>query len=1190
MKIAMIIGVLLWVGAFAEVDYDNTISKYKNTPTNVKEEVYWEDPYDNTYLPYNVCNDILNFEFSKLEERVDYYYDNKDDFLDLRHYYALVSIVRITYNVTCLNKLQYKGVYHLFSEPRKIDGSILQNDDVIDRFKAHAHEWQNKPIAYLSEEGVFYDEDTDYRFDDYTIFPKSALKESWKKQKVTYPDWIYKGVPGEKSPRPVLFIHGLGSDYEVWGVESTVNKEGGKNKGDERFQKGLVKKYERGSTPDILARTLNIDNSEGNINKNGIYFFQAPGSIVDGKWEEAKPHWILEDPQKSQSRKLYDKLVEVMDDFYKSENIDWTITEDTPIDIVAHSQGGLVIREMLRGLFNTNDESIGIGTANAANHIGKVITVDTPHFGSELAVVNSTDIEKNFPGLKRIIDDLDAQSAGTPNEHTLVSATLDMAWYEYASITAGMGFDLMSDITYNGTPVFIDGPQAILNPVLSPALGILGWTFGAAISPFTDITLTVKGPYIGTYDVEIFVDIPGPFNKTIKMEIDALENISKEAQQVRNGAKHLDNKDDFMTNLAKSFNGNAYPLKPNGTKLTLLPLYSPSTKIFLAELIHSIVENANRICVDEDESEECFAVSLFFEQTAIQMAAKKGFTISKVEDFEINSELWNALVDIQDTWFDQSDALVTEYSQKFIEPNLGLSTDNEELLGFFKEPRSYLFHDALAPWEDVLHGPYGNLNDGATKQGLDIACALDFYCDNLISKDESKLIYLTEGSVSLMGDFNVSTIFLEKGSQIVQVSDGTNDLKAEYKPGVGSSVFYTDQNGNVQTERILDKSIATSPMISRKNNVFTVSFNNYSGKTYSKDYTLNSFSDVVNFSIISEENGPLPEVIAGTAAVTNPSTQVPPKIPVHKFYAKSSVFVYHREARGEWEMNTSRPRFLIANASEEDVVGFKIAYYFTADPARNPQVVVDYPNTPVIVEHLGGDQWRFILDLSESKLKAKSVFPNPDGWQIRIHYSDWTDYKHLNDWSADYNIGIPKLNRKIVVYDKKGNILWGTEPEDYSSIEKGIVAAPVGIISWVDSSPLEKNFFKPQVTIKNTGSIPLKNIHAKLWFRIPQGKQLFIPMDDWYTPESTPLLVNMGKNVWELDLYFNRHILYSKDSVVEGNIGLHLTDWSPFDKTVCGIALLDDEGTILYGKAPSVEECKSYDQPNLITTQYAWSF
>ena len=92
-----------------------------------------------------------------------------------------------------------------------------------------------------------------------------------------------------------------------------------------------------------------------------------------------------------------------------------------------------------------------------------------------------------------------------------------------------------------------------------------------------------------------------------------------------------------------------------------------------------------------------------------------------------------------------------------------------------------------------------------------------------------------------------------------------------------------------------------------------------------------------------------------------------------------------------------------------------------------------------------------------------------------------------------------------------------------------------------------------------------------------------------YTPESTPLLVNMGENVWELDLYFNKHILYSKDSVVEGNIGLHLTDWSPFDKTICGIALLDDEGTILYGKAPSVEECKSYDQPNLITTQYAWS-
>ena len=54
------------------------------------------------------------------------------------------------------------------------------------------------------------------------------------------------------------------------------------------------------------------------------------------------------------------------------------------------------------------------------------------------------------------------------------------------------------------------------------------------------------------------------------------------------------------------------------------------------------------------------------------------------------------------------------------------------------------------------------------------------------------------------------------------------------------------------------------------------------------------------------------------------------------------------------------------------------------------------------------------------------------------------------------------------------------------------------------------------------------------------------------------------------------------------NVGLHLTDWSPFDKTVCGIALLDSEGNVIFGKAPSVEECKAYDAPSLLNLQYAW--
>lgn len=51
---------------------------------------------------------------------------------------------------------------------------------------------------------------------------------------------------------------------------------------------------------------------------------------------------------------------------------------------------------------------------------------------------------------------------------------------------------------------------------------------------------------------------------------------------------------------------------------------------------------------------------------------------------------------------------------------------------------------------------------------------------------------------------------------------------------------------------------------------------------------------------------------------------------------------------------------------------------------------------------------------------------------------------------------------------------------------------------------------------------------------------------------------------------------------------LHLIDWSSFDKTVCGIALLDSDENVIFGKVPSVDECKSYNLPSLLNVQYVW--
>lgn len=1139
---------------------------------------------ENNFDPYVYCLDIVDATGTNFKEGVfhveslvgqlkkeveDIDWNPFDRWNWMAHY-------TMGYTITCGNGITYRGVFKwrtfLWSCVTNMDHGGCSDESDHDVKTSHvldvgSYNYTTNSFASFSEANG----------DGNNVAPIENLVVAWNGRKVEYPEWTYQGDPGKKLARPVIFVHGLNSSYDTWGVEPLTDVSGEAKKAEASFQKGLVKKYLSGSAPDILARTQNIDNSEANINKNGIYFYQAPGRFADsGEWEEFGLEWDEKDASNSQSRKLYQQLISVLDEFYGADEIDgWKSHSEEVIDLVTHSQGGLVVREMLRGLRAQGKDLIG--PQNAANHIGKIITVDTPHFGSELAVANTSDIEDEFPGLKLVIDDLDAQENGTPEIHDLITAKLDLHWYSYASRVAIESIDGYTKIF--GT----DGPQAILG-ALFPVAGILGWAYGATTDWATDVTLTVKGPYVGEYVPEVFVDAVGPYNPTIKLgSIKTMASVSEEARKIRRLGAHLDKNSSFMQNLI-----DRYPQRPDGSNVEILPLYSPSTKRFLADLLYSLGEEANKICEENDESKECFAAGTYFKTYAMKMAEKQG--VAEITDVDFNDKLWNALVDVQDNWLSQSDVAVTEYSQKFIKRDAGFIPETEPNgKKGLKNPRSYMFHDALAPWEDVLHMPVKNMNDGSTRQGLDISCALDFYCDKILQKDDAKLIYLNEGCVVLTGNFDISPMFMERGIQEVKVSDGTNYLKASYAPNVGSTVSYTDEKGNVVQDIVLNAAISTTPSISRDGQNITVSFNNYSGKMYAKTYLMAKLSPNITYSIGNGNVGALPKVVAGVANVTDPATQMPPSTPKDKFYAKSSIFAMHREARGDYEANTSRPRILVANASNNDINGFKVAYYFTADPARKPVVEVDYPNIPVTLENLGGDQWRFVLDGTDSVVKAHSVFPSIDGWQIRVHYSDWFDYKHLNDWSADYNTGIPTINRKIVVYNSTGEILWGAEPRMFKSTDDGIVASPKGTISWKDAAPWEKNMFKPQVTVSNTGSVNLQNYHAKMWFRVPTGKNLQPPPEDWYTPESRPSLANIGGNVWELDMYFDRHILYSKESVTEGDVGLHLTDWSDFDKTVCGIALLDSDGNVIYGQIPSVEKCEAYDGPNLIAIQYAWS-
>lgn len=63
-----IFGVLLLFSAsFAEEDYDKAVSKYKDFPADIDEEARWAEPYGETYLPYNRCRNVQNFEIVRVD-------------------------------------------------------------------------------------------------------------------------------------------------------------------------------------------------------------------------------------------------------------------------------------------------------------------------------------------------------------------------------------------------------------------------------------------------------------------------------------------------------------------------------------------------------------------------------------------------------------------------------------------------------------------------------------------------------------------------------------------------------------------------------------------------------------------------------------------------------------------------------------------------------------------------------------------------------------------------------------------------------------------------------------------------------------------------------------------------------------------------------------------------------------------
>ena len=138
--------------------------------------------------------------------------------------------------------------------------------------------------------------------------------------------------------------------------------------------------YKSNGIPYAIAHTLKIPAQNMNANfaktTNGLYFFNAKtrchasshanvGADCDALEEWANPRWDTSFENYGQPNQLLDKMVRSLDDFYGKDA--WHDDTNAVIDIVAHSQGGLITRIAI-------DKSRSPNGRNPVNHINRVIT------------------------------------------------------------------------------------------------------------------------------------------------------------------------------------------------------------------------------------------------------------------------------------------------------------------------------------------------------------------------------------------------------------------------------------------------------------------------------------------------------------------------------------------------------------------------------------------------------------------------------------------------------------------------------------------------------------------------------------------------------------------------------------------------------------------------------------------------
>lgn len=981
------------------------------------------------------------------------------------------------------------------------------------------------------------------------------------------------------------------------------------------FGAGLVRTtpdaYGSGTGPDVISRMQRLQKGDS-INQNGIYFFNGYRWVPDSaSWIQPLPWWSDGGPvfpgQPGESWSLYNRIADVLTRQYGTS---WMTDTSKKLDLVCHSQGGISTREMLANAGGSDPfgNPMPTGAANPANHIRKVVTVNSPHFGS-VEVSPLSDIPPEFSSsIGRLLQDsarTDIELANISVDPTLLGR-LEQDASAQLSAVAGLGYWFYQNDWDSPSGTLQGIGVALMTPlyldVVPSIAGLVGLT--------SRLDVEITGNWLKTHQLKFKVDPPigDPVTVTsVNHQIDYAYNRLFHDRAV--GA-HLGINSDNIRRLSLQ-----YPKLPDGQDLHLQPLYS--TVSGMGDVIHAELAQQTRGLCDMDaqtQSAECYGLADILGQPID----------SWVQDVGLNMPIMQFLDTYRDGWLANSDIAVQTQSQQAL--ITGSTWDPASHPGSFSAPRSYAlrramtlgrFPDTIAPhgtvpvnFSDTLY-PYAITSApgrgllgyelaqdtsqtgwvfasrfslrGAPWLGHDIYCALDLGCEDLLAgtgialrmSDTTDTVELPSvgkmayRSVPVTGDFQFTGVSQDTGTTgflAIGPGDAQPRLAAVLTRADGLQI--TTAQG---TTTLVPPGWTVRPQIARVGDSLKILAKSWNGQILQTGIQLPPGIPSLTVGLIQ------PGIGSDTAAILVGQASLPDSV-LHPTPA-GAVQVWHMEARGS-QTNVSKPRIALVNSGRIPITGVRIVYVFRADPARQP--VLDAPaGFPGHIEQIQGDLWRLVIQDPQATVQPGGIWPASDVAQITLRYSDWSDWPLVKDPSEDRNWGGARLNSKIAAYDRNGRLLWG---RDLSDGGQGLfIQAPSVEVFTQEQAVGASNSSKPSIRIYDRGNTSFFDFKATWYFRLPLDKTPVLQA--WYNPETDLSLRPLGQGIWAVDALFDKHRLYPGQVVDAGQWGLNLTDWSPWDHSkdpshegIDGIwqanpwvVLTDSTGKVIWGNKPSLD-------------------